>query len=169
MDISKITNINAKAFFDQFLINRNINLEFYQQVPEHNLDYRMVDNPNRKSDSPRESIAHQITTDRQYLDAVKSGELNFGIEYDDLKKASKLTKQELLHKLEADTQKLIELLSDEENCDKKITVPWSKVPIGVISMLYGLDSHEVLHTGWNLAIMDHLNIERFPALRETWG
>lgn len=80
MVISKITDPQAKAFIEQFLRDREINKEFYKRVPEDKFDFRMVNTPQRKS-----------------------------------------------------------------------------------------DSHEILHQGWNLAIMDHLAIERFPALQEMWG
>lgn len=53
--------------------------------------------------------------------------------------------------------------------ERKVKAPWSSNPIPAIASLWGLDYHEVLHMGWNLAVMDHLNIHRFPALKEMWG
>jgi hypothetical protein len=38
-----------------------------------------------------------------------------------------------------------------------------------VDMLWGLDSHEILHQGWNLALMDHLKIESFAELKAMWG
>ena len=35
--------------------------------------------------------------------------------------------------------------------------------------IFLLRDHDILHVGWNLALMDHLNMERFPSLREHWG
>jgi hypothetical protein len=169
IDISKIINPEAKAFINQFLKDREINKEFYKRVPEDKLDFRMVDTPKRKSDSPRKSLAHQIDTTRDYINGVKSGNLQFGIKYDDLAEPQKLSKDELLTKLEESEKELVEILSDTEIDTKKVKVPWSQEPIPAVSSLWGLDSHEILHTGWNLAIMDHLDIERFPVLQEMWG
>lgn len=169
MDISKIANPAAKMFIDTFLANRNINKEFYNLVPEDKLDFRMVDIPQIKSDSPRESLIHQIDTTRDYLNGVTSGVLQFDNQYEDLHLPKKLTKSDLLKKLGETEKELIDVLSDPKISNKKVKVPWSKEPIPAIDSLWGLNSHEVLHTGWNLAVMDHLNIERFPALKRMWG
>ncbi len=169
MDISKIANPLAKAFVDQFLRDREINKEFYKRVPEDKFDFRMVDVPQRKSDSPRESLIHQIDTTRDYVNGIKTGTLRFGIKYDDLTEPQKMTKDELLLKLEESEKELIEILSDPEINNRKVQVPWGKEPIPAVTSLWALDSHEILHQGWNLAIMDHLNIERFPVLKAMWG
>lgn len=162
-------NSQAAIFLDQFIKDRNINFEFYTRIPEDKLDFRMVDTPKRKSDSPRESMAHCIAAQRQYLDGVQTGKLEFGTAYEDLKDVTKLSKADLLEKLKHEDEKLAEILKIEENCNKKVSVPWSSEPVSAVTMLWGLDSHEILHTGWNLALMDHLDIERFPALKEMWG
>lgn len=169
MDYSKITNSEAKRFLNTFFASRNINKEFYKRVSEDKFDFRMVDTPERKSDSPRESLAHQIDTTRDYINGVKNGVLKFGIIYEDLPKSVKLTKDQLLAKLDEAEKELIDLLTDTATHNKKVKVPWSNEPIPALASLWGLDSHEILHTGWNLAIMDHLNIERFPALKQMWG
>lgn len=169
MDISKVTNPEAKRFINAFLADREINKEFYNRVPENQFDFRMVDNPQKKSDSPRESLTHQIDTTRDYVNGVKTGVLRFASKYNDLSEPSKLSKSELLQKLEETEQELLEVLADPEIGNKQVQVPWSKEPIPALASLWGLDSHDILHTGWNLAIMDHLNIERFPALKKMWG
>lgn len=114
-------------------------------------------------------IFRTADTERDYLNAIGNGKLQFGIVYDDLKEIKKLSKKELLEKLRNEDERMIQLLSNEENCNKKIAVLWSKEPVPTVSMLWALDSHEILHTGWNLALMDHLNIERFPSLKQMWG
>jgi uncharacterized damage-inducible protein DinB len=169
MKTSEVIEPQAKAFIEQFRRDREINKEFYKLVPEEKLDFRMVDTPKRKSDSPRESLAHQIDTTRDYINGVKTGTLQFGINYEDLAEPQTLTKGGLLAKLEEGEKELIEVLSDPEIANKKVQVPWSKEPVSAVSSLWALDSHEILHQGWNLAIMDHLNIERFPALKAMWG
>jgi len=169
MQFSNIINAEAKRFLNTFFASRNINKEFYKRVPEDKFDFRMVDTPERKSDSPRESLAHQIDTTRDYIKGVKNGVLTFGIKYEDLPKPIMLTKDQLLSKLEEAEKELIDLLSDRATFDKKVKVSWSQEPIPALASLWGLDSHEILHTGWNLALMDHLNIVRFPALKQMWG
>lgn len=169
MNISKVKNPEARAFLEQFLIDREVNGEFYKLVPEDKFDFRMIDTLQRKSDSPRESLVHQIDTTRDYINGVKVGVLKFDIDYKDLGKTQDLTKNDLLDKLEESTQELIQIISSPGISRQKVQVPWSKNPIPAISSLWGLDSHEVLHQGWNLALMDHLNIKRFPALKRMWG
>ncbi len=166
-DLSKITDPQAKIFLNQFIANRNINIEFYKRVPEDKLDYRIVDSPERKSDSIQESLGHQIGVQQDYQAAIDSGKLEF--KNGDNQDLKSLNKQEQLQKLTELTKELIDKLSDPEIGNKKVSVPWSKDPIPVIAMLYGMNSHEILHTGWNLALMDLLNMERFPELKEMWG
>lgn len=169
MSISEIINPEAKRFINSFLVDREINREFYNLVPEDKFDFRMVNSPQRKSDSPRESLAHQIDTTRDYINGVKTGILRFTIKYEDLSNLAKLTKPELLTMLKKTEQELINILSDPEIANKKVQVSWSIEPIPAVASLWGLDSHEILHTGWNLALMDCLDIRRFPALKKMWG
>jgi hypothetical protein len=169
MDISKITNLEAKRFINAFLADREINREFYVRVPDDKFDFRMVDTLERKSDSPRESLTHQIDTTRDYINGVKTGILKFAGKYPDFSRSQSLSKNELLKKLEESENNLLDILSDPDIGNKKVQVPWSKEPIPAVASLWGLDSHEILHTGWNLALMDNLNIERFPALKKMWG
>jgi uncharacterized damage-inducible protein DinB len=167
MDISKVTNQKANIFLESFLTNRKINREFYEKIPENKYDFRMVDTNKRKSDSPRESLTHQINVQRTYMLAVEKGKLKFGDYYNQELKAK--TKKELLSKLKKADQELTDILTDEDKCRKKVKVPWCKQPIDAVDMFWALDQHEILHTGWNLAIMDHLNIKRFPTLKQMWG
>lgn len=167
MDITKITDPEAKRFIQQFLTDRAINKEYYERVPEDKFGYRMVDTPERKSDSPRESLGHQIGVQNDYMSGIVTGTLTF--KSGDDKQLKSLGKTELLKKLQEVDQKLIGLLSDPEIGNKKVKVPWSETPIPAIASLWAMDSHEILHTGWNLAVMDHLNIERFPTLKRIWG
>lgn len=165
MDIIKIINHEAKDFLEQFLRDRKINKEFYKRVPEDKLDFRITD----KSDSIRKSIIHQVDTTRDYNNGVKTGILNFKVEYSDLKDLEHASKEVLLEKLEESEEELIEVLSDSKINERTVKVPWSEKPIPAISSLWGLDSHEVLHQGWNLALMDILDIERFKELKKMWG
>lgn len=93
--------------------------------------------------------------------------MKFGTSYDrDLQTKSK---DHLLKELDKTDKEMIDLLSVEENVHKKVVVEWNTEGIRVIEMLWSLNSHEILHTGWNLAVMDHLDMERFPALKQIWG
>jgi hypothetical protein len=169
MNTQNITDPEAGRFIKQFLIDRQINKDFYQLVPEEKLDFRIVDTPARKSDSPRESLIHQIDTTHDYINGVKSGVLKFGNIYADLIDAKKYSKEQLLQMLEETETELVKILSDPDINKRKVLVPWSNEPIAAISTLWGLDSHEILHTGWNLALIDLLNIPRFPSLIKVWG
>ncbi len=138
-------------FLDAFLQNRVINREFYEKVPEEKFDFRMTPH----SDTPRESLIHQIDTERDYINGIKTGVLKFRQDYPDLKEANKWTKNLLLTKLKETDKELQQLLADSNFHFP----PW----------LWGLNNHEILHTGWNLALMDHLEISRFPRLKKMWG
>lgn len=167
MDISKVTDPKARDFLQTFFIHREINREIYKKIPEGKFGFRMVDTPERKSDSPRESLVHQINVQKTYMKAVEIGELRFADYYKGKLKVK--SKDALLKELKKVDKELIKILTNKENLKRKIIVPWNKKGIGVVEMFWGLNDHEILHTGWNLAIMDHLNIERFPALRKMWG
>jgi hypothetical protein len=158
-----------KCRFSSFLADRNVNREFYERVPEVQFDYRMVDTPSRKSDSPRESLAHQIRVELEYILGIKNGKLEFGILHDAEARLRSLSKAALLDELKTADDELTRLLGDSNIAIRQIEVPWSSDKQSILSLLEALHSHEILHTGWNLAIMDHLNMERYPALKELWG
>ena len=167
MDISKIKNEQAKYFAEVFFTNRGINREYYKRLPEDKYDFRMVDREDRKSDTPRESIAHQINVQKNFMSAIRSGKLAYGeVKDSELKHKSKRI---LLKELKRIDEELIDILSDESNLKQKIIVPWSKEKVGTIDMLWALNNHEVLHTGWNIAVMDHVGMERFEELKKVWG
>lgn len=160
-------NSEARDFLTIYLANRQINLDFYSLLSDEQLDFRMVDNINCKSDSPRESLMHQISVQQRYIDAIKTGELSFKtIDKNEFREKSKNQLIEILKQLD---QELIKLFQETENIERKIKVSWSDDKIRAIEMIYSLNNHEILHTGWNLAIMDYLNIKRFTSLKNMWG
>ena len=167
MNAPKITDTIAINFWNQFSLNRTVNRDFYKNVSEDKYDYRMVDTPKRKSNSVRESFAHQIDVQKCYMDGIKTKVLRF-VSKNSLD-PKKFFKKELLQKLDETDKELIVILSDPEISNKKVKVPWSKDPLSAVATLWGLDSHETLHTGWNIAIMDHLNMKRFSSLKEMWA
>lgn len=167
MKFDNILNPEAKTFLEEFTVNRAINREFYEKVPDDQFNFRMVDTPERKSDSVRETLAHQIAVQIDYLNAIESGKLMFVAGNNT--ELKKLSKEKLLDVLTRIDTELTDLLADQVNCVRKISVPWSEELIPATEMLWGLNNHEILTTGWILAIMDHLNMERFPKLKERWG
>lgn len=167
MDNKQANNEDACAFLLSFANNRRINREFYHRISENRFDYRMVDTTSRKSDSPRESLAHQINVQHAYMMAAQTGELQFGLSYDHTLKTK--SKETLLRLLDEADIKLTEILADHSIAQRQVVVPWSPKKVSALTMLWGLNNHEILHTGWNLAIMDHLNIERFSEMKAMWG
>jgi hypothetical protein len=49
-----------------------------------------------------------------------------------------------------------------------VEVPWGG-KMNVVDVLFFLRDHDILHIGWNLALMDALNMPRYPALVQYWG
>jgi hypothetical protein len=129
----------------------------------------MVDTPSKRSDSPRESLIHQIRIQHEYIRGIKTGKLEFGVHNDLETKLKSLSKTALLEQLKAVDDELARLLGETHSAMKQIDVPWRSEKQSILLLLEALHFHEVLHTGWNLAVMDHLNMERYPALKEVWG
>ena len=172
LETSKITSREAKRFLGQFMLNREVNREFYRRVPADKLDYRMVDTKKRRSDSPRESLLHQLFVVRNYVYSVKTGVLQWGAERQALLMVPALSrwgKQRLLEEMRKTEQELVDLLALPDIDTRTVKVGWQEEPLSAIRVLDSLNDHEILHTGWNLALMDHLQMERYPALRELWG
>ncbi|MDD3647531.1 MAG: hypothetical protein PHS44_03480 [Candidatus Dojkabacteria bacterium] len=167
MDTSKVKNPEALRFLQNFFIHRYVNRGFYQRVQEKDFDFRMVDNSCIGSDSIRESLAHQISVQRNYLVAVRKGELVYGAYRN--KALINMSKEDLLKELEKSDKELVKTLSSLEIENLKIKVRWSTDPIPVVRMFWAMYEHEIFHTGWNVAVMDHLGMKRFPALKKVWG
>jgi len=167
LETSKITSREAKRFLGQFMLNREVNREFYRRVPADKLDYRMVDTKKRRSDSPRESLLHQLFVVRNYVYSVKTGVLQWGAERQALLMVPALSrwgKQRLLEEMRKTEQELVDLLALPDIDTRTVKVGWQEEPLSAIRVLDSLNDHEILHTGWNLALMDHLQMERYPAL-----
>ncbi|MFA6005732.1 MAG: hypothetical protein WC775_04580 [Patescibacteria group bacterium] len=166
INLDKITNPEALRFAHVFLNDRLINREFYLRVPEDKLDFQMTP----KSDSIRKSLIHQIDITREYIHGITSGKLEFhSLKSYYVTGGDKQTKLDLLKELDKTELELITVLEDPNIAEKTVSVPWVNKPIPALTSLWGMDSHEILHTGWNLALMDHLGIERFPELKAMWG
>jgi hypothetical protein len=154
------------------MLHREVNREFYRRVPAEKLDYRMVDTKTRRADSPRESLLHQLYVVRNYVYAVKTGVMQWGPRREALLMAPALArwgKKRLLEELERTEEELIDLLSRPDIDDVAVKVPWRDEPLPALRLLEGLIDHEILHAGWNLALMDHLHMDRYPALSRVWA
>ena len=51
--------------------------------------------------------------------------------------------------------------------DATIEAPWGKMRAG--DAIFLLCDHDIAPRRMDLALMDHLDMERFPSLREYWG
>ena len=167
LDTSRVTSPEARDFLWRFMLNREVNREFYRRVPADRLDDRLVDTKTRRSDSPRESLLHQLFVVRNYVHSVKTGVMQWGEERQLLLMAPALSrwgKQRLLEEMQRTEQELVDLLALPDIESRSIKVGWQGEPLPALRLLHGLNDHEILHTGWNLALMDHLQMERYPVL-----
>ena len=107
---------------------------------------------------------HILRTHGQYLAGVTSSRLSFA------KRAapSDLTKAVLLAEMDRIEEETWGCLSDAGfDPDATVEAPWGEMRAG--DAIFLIRDHDILHVGWNLALMDHLNMERFPSLIEHWG
>lgn len=165
VDPSTITNPVARQAFDLYYAQRSIVRGCFERIPEDSFDFRLVDTPERRSDSPRESLVHVIATQRVYLDAMQRGRLEFGGADHGL---ANLGREESIVELDATDAQLVALLASADfHADAPVSAPWGQMR--AIDMVFSMRDHEILHVGWNLAIMDSLGIERFDELQRFWG
>ena len=150
----------ARGFYHIYLPQRRILADFYTLLPEESYDYRMVDG----ADTPRESLLHILATHYQYLDGIRTGRLTFS----EVDAPSDLAKAALLTELDRIEEETWDYLSSA-GFDPEATVeaPWGEMRAADATFL--LRDHDILHVGWNLALMNHLDMERFPSLKAYWG
>lgn len=165
--VDTISNPQVRLFYAMYLSQRDILKDFYEQLPEEQFDYRLIDVPERQADSPRESLAHLLEYRLLVFNGVKTGTLVFqsmgGEHY------RQMTKEELLTRWSQIEQELFDYLTDERfESDTMVSMPWGG-EMTKIESLYLIRDHDILHIGWNLAIMDLLKMERFPSLIQYWG
>jgi uncharacterized damage-inducible protein DinB len=167
VDLSVIKNPQVKTFYALGWSHHQVLVEFYRLLAEEHFDYRMVDTPERKSDTPRESLAHIIYVGLVYFECAKKGKLEFkdvGVEHH-----KQFSKAQLLAELErVDQEMYAYFTNDSFDSQGRVEVPWGGT-MNVIDVLFFLRDHDILHIGWNLALMDHLNMPRYPSLIQYWG
>jgi uncharacterized damage-inducible protein DinB len=165
--IETIADPQVKLFYTLYLPQSNILRDFYQRLSEDQFDYRLIDVPERRADSPRESLAHLLEYRLIVFNGVKTGTLVFtgmGSE-----RYQQMTKDQLLAAWEQIEQELFTYLTDEHfESEAKVSTPWGTA-MTAIECLYLIRDHDILHIGWNLALMDLLSMERFPSLMQYWG
>lgn len=127
----------------------------------------MVDAPERRADSPRESLAHILYVQLVYINGVRSGSAAFGPMGVD--HYPQLSRDRLLAELERIEREMYAYLTSAEfDPGRPVKVFWGGT-MDAIDVLYFLRNHDILHVGWNLAVMDHLKVPRFESLAEYWG
>ena len=163
LEVERIADPQVRQFYSLYLPQRRIILDFYEILPDSALDYRMVDTPERKADSPRESLGHLIEVQRAYFEGIRTGEVRW-----DLPPAADygaMDKRQLIEALVALDREMAKYVVGSE------FDPAAQVEGGgtALEVLYLVRDHDILHVGWNLALMDHLGIERYPSLVEVLG
>jgi hypothetical protein len=84
IDISLIKNPQVRVFYSLWWPQHQILLDFAGYLTEEQMDYCMVSTSSRKADTPRESLAHILYVQLVYLNAVRTGKLEFkdmGVEH----------------------------------------------------------------------------------------
>jgi len=167
LDISSIKNPQIQVFYSLWWSQHQILYDFASHLTEEQFDYRMVDSTTRKADTPRESLAHILYVQLVYLSAVRTGKLEFkdmGVEH-----YKAFTKAQLLAEWERIDQEMFAyLIADTFDSGFQVAVPWGG-QMNAVDLLFFLRDHDILHIGWNLAVMDHLNVPRFESLIQYWG
>jgi len=167
LDISSIANPHVRQFYALYWPQRQIVHDFYTRLTDEQFDYRMVESPERKSDTPRESLAHILYVQLVYLTSAKTGSLEFksmGVEH-----YGQMSKAQLLAEMERIDEAMFTYLTAEAfDSNSRVQVFWGG-EMNAVDVLYFLKEHEILHIGWNLALMDHLHVPRFPSLIQYWG
>jgi hypothetical protein len=80
-----------------------------------------------------------------------------------------MTKAQLLAEMERiDAEMFAYLTAEPFDSNRTVAVPWGG-EMNAVDVLFFLRDHDILHIGWNLALMDHLNVPRFESLIQYWG
>ena len=160
IDAAAAQSPEIRSFYYIYLPQRRIIADFYTLLPEESYDYRMVDG----ADTPRESLVHILQTHLQYLDGVTSGTLDFAA----VAPPSDQSKEGLLREMDRVEERTWDFLSHANfDPDAPVEAPWGTMRAG--DAVFLTRDHDILHVGWNLALMDHLVMERFPSLKQHWG
>jgi hypothetical protein len=167
LEITSIGNPQVRTFYTLWWPQHQILRDFFDRLTEEQFDYRMVDTAHRKSDTPRESVVHLLYVQQVYLNGAKTGKLQFGRM--DVEDYGRLAKGRLLAEWDRIDQEIFTYLTSEAfDSQSRVDVPWGG-QMGAVDVLFFLRDHDILHIGWNLALMDHLGMPRFESLISYWG
>jgi hypothetical protein len=167
IDIRSIVNPQVRQFYALYWPQRQILYDFFSYLTEERFDFLMVDAADRKSDTPRQSLAHILYVQLVYWNGVKTKKLEFGPM--GLERYWTMTRSELLAEWERiDAGMLADLTAESFDSASRVAVFWGG-EMNPVDVLFFLRDHAILHIGWNLALMDHLKMPRFPSLVHYWG
>jgi hypothetical protein len=80
-----------------------------------------------------------------------------------------MTKTQLLAEWERiDEEMFAHLTGKDFDSNGRVAVFWGG-DMNAVDVLYFLRDRAILHVGWNLAVVDHLNVPRFDSLVRYWG
>lgn len=165
-NVDAIQNERVRFYYRVYLMQRGILRDFFVTLPDEHYDFRMVDRETRKADSPRESLAHILHVQLNYLNAMQTGTLNFGKlevgHYWEISRSDLIAEMDRM-----DEEIYAHLTGGSFDPGASITAPWGELNINDLLMF--LRDHDVLHIGWNLAVIDHLDLPRYPSLVNYWG
>ena len=123
IDIPSIQNPQIRTFYSLWWPQHQVLIDFFTRLTEEQLDYRMVATPERKADTPRESLAHLLYVQLVYLNSVKTKKLEFksmGTEH-----YITWSKEQLLAEWEhIDQETFTYLTSAAFDSQGKVDVPW---------------------------------------------
>jgi hypothetical protein len=167
VDIRSITNPHVRQLYALYWPQRQILYDFYSCLTEDQFGFQMVDAPDRKSDTPRQSLAHILYVQLVYWNGVKARKIEFGpigVEH-----YWRMSRAELLDEWERiDVGMFAYLTAETFDSASRVATFWGG-EMNAVDVLFFLRDHAILHTGWNLALMDHLKMPRFPSLAQYWG
>ncbi len=167
ISIDSIKDSRVRVFYSLYWPQHRIIVDFFTALGEENYDYYMVNRPQRKSSTPRQSLAHILNVQDIYFNAAKTRKLVF--DSPGLATYKTMTKAALIDRLRTVDQEMYDYLTSGEFDSASTTVvPWGK-PMNTVDVLFFLRDHDILHIGWNLAYMDHLEVPRFESLVRYWG
>jgi hypothetical protein len=123
IDLNSIHDPQVRFFYQLYIPQHQILLDFYNLLAEEQYDFRMVDTMGRKSDTPRESLAHILYVQLVYLTSVLTGELEFksmGVEH-----YKEMTKEQLLVEARRiDKEMFSQLTAESFDSNRRVAVPW---------------------------------------------
>ncbi|HIH25965.1 hypothetical protein J4476_00510 [Candidatus Woesearchaeota archaeon] len=106
-----------------------------------------------------------LTTREMYMKGLNKGELNGETEQQPMSQVEKLTKNDLIKKLESTNKNILKVINNNEI--KGVKFFGNKT--NKISILSWLMQHEQLHYGKLMIYLAQIGIERPKSFKEMWG